>query len=102
VSYDMGTDTIFTCQGKNKMVSVPIFLSTIDLRAFAVRLTDFEAIEDVIIPIRIRGRDKGALSIQHIDINRIMVIGRREAMASYTDGKNEFLHLMRINLIIVR
>jgi len=53
----MGTDPIFTCQGKNNLVSVPIlhiFISTVDRRAFASRLTDFAAIEAVILPIRLR------------------------------------------------
>jgi len=48
--------------------------STVDRRAFAVRLAGFEAIEEVIMPIRIRCRDKGAASIQPIDINIYMVI----------------------------
>ena len=54
----MGTDTIFTCQGKNNMVSVPILLSTVDRRTFAVRLTDFEAIAAVIMPIRLEASKK--------------------------------------------
>jgi hypothetical protein len=58
-----------------------------DRRVFAVRLTDFEAIEEVIMQIRLRCRDKGAASIQRIDINLFMVIVRRDAMASYTDRK---------------
>lgn len=67
--------------------------STVDRQAFAVRLTGFEAIEEVIMPIRIRGCDKGAASIQRIDINRFMVIGRRDAMASYT-GRKPNLHIL--------
>ncbi|HUU80952.1 MAG TPA: hypothetical protein VMW90_05845 [Acidobacteriota bacterium] len=39
------------------------------------------------MPIRIRCRDKGAASMQGNDIYRFMVIGRRNAMASYTDRK---------------
>jgi hypothetical protein len=49
----MGTDTIFTFQGKNNLVSVPFLLSTVDRRVFAVRLTGFHAIEAVILPIRL-------------------------------------------------
>lgn len=56
-------------------------------RNFPVRLTDFEAIEELIMPIRKRCRDKGAASIQDIYISRFMVIGRRDAMASCTDRK---------------
>jgi hypothetical protein len=74
------------------LVSVPILLSTVDRRAFAVRLTDFETIEVVILLIRLRCRDQGAASIQHIYINRFIVIGSREALAFYTDRKPH-LHL---------
>jgi hypothetical protein len=44
-----------------------------------------QAIEGGIMPIRIRFRDKMAASIQCIDISRIMVIGRGDAMVFYTD-----------------
>ena len=69
------------------MVFIPIFLATVDRRAFAVRLTDFAAIATVILPIRLRCRDQGASSIQRIDINRFMVIGKRVVLASYPDRK---------------
>jgi len=82
-----GQTLFLSCQGKNNLVSVPILLSTVDRRAFAVRLTDFAAIEAVILPIRLTCRDQGAASIQRYDINRFMVIGRRAAMASYPDRK---------------
>jgi hypothetical protein len=39
------------------------------------------------MPIRIRRRDKGVILMQDIDISEIMVIGRRDVMASYTDRK---------------
>jgi hypothetical protein len=59
--------------------------STVDRRVFAIHFTGSEAIEEVIMPIHIRCRDKGAASIQHLDINRFTVIGTREALASYPD-----------------
>jgi len=37
--------------------------------------------------IRIKCRAKGEASIQRLDISKIMVIGRRDAMASYTVSK---------------
>jgi hypothetical protein len=37
------------------------------------------------MPIRLRCCDQGMASIQRNDINRFIVIGRREAMASYPD-----------------
>ncbi len=48
---------------------------------------DFEAIEKVILPVGIRCCDNRTASIQGIDISRIVVIGRHDAMASHTDRK---------------
>ena len=56
-------------------------------QALAIHLTGFEAIEEVIMSILIRCRDKGVASIQRIDISRILAIGRRDAISSYTGRK---------------
>ena len=39
------------------------------------------------MPIRITRRDKGVISMQDVDISGIMAVGRRDALASYTDRK---------------
>ena len=60
--------------------------STAVRRVFAVRWTGYEAIEEVLMPIRITPRDKGVISMQDVDISGIMAVGRRDALASYTDS----------------
>jgi hypothetical protein len=63
--------------------------STVDRRAFAVRLTGFEVIEKIAVPIRIRYRDRLLDRAQPTKDKGISATIAAVSTACYTDRKPE-------------